>query len=45
MQLTLANVRNDIALVQEVRKVIDPIAKAWAEINPSAGATNQKVGA
>ncbi len=31
-QLTLANVRNDVALLQEVRNVIMPIADAWKQI-------------
>lgn len=45
MQLTLANVRNDVGLIQEVRKIIDPIASAWSEINPANSGINLQMGA
>lgn len=34
IQLTRANARNDDALLQEVRTLIEPVAQAWREINP-----------
>ena len=35
IQLTYANARNDDALLHEVRTLIEPVAQAWREINPS----------
>lgn len=35
-QLTLANARNDDALMEEVAKLIAPIAKGWSEIKLSS---------
>lgn len=32
MRLTLANLRNDTTLIEEVRKVMAPVAHAWGEI-------------
>ena len=41
-RLTVANVRNDIALVEEVVRLIAPVAQSWNEIGaapaPTAGA-------
>ena len=41
-RLTVANVRNDIALVEEVVRLIAPVAQSWNEIGaapaPAAGA-------
>jgi len=33
-RLTLANVRNDEALVEEVARLIAPVAQGWSEIGP-----------
>lgn len=36
-RLTLANVRNDVALLREVCNVIMPVADAWKQIAPASG--------
>lgn len=38
-QLTKANVRNDEHLVEEVIKVLQPVAQGWKEIGPTANQT------
>ena len=38
-QLTKANVRNDEHLVEEVIKVLHPVAQGWQEIGPTANQT------
>jgi flagellar protein FliS len=35
MRLTLANLRNDVTLVEEVRRVMAPVASAWLQIKAS----------
>ena len=35
-QLTKANVRNDVTFVEEVIKVLQPVAQSWKEIGPTA---------
>lgn len=35
-QLTKANIRNDAALVEDVIKVLQPVAQGWKDIGPSA---------
>lgn len=35
VQLTYANARNDDDLLQEVRSLIEPVAQAWRDINPT----------
>lgn len=35
-QLTKANVRNDAGLVEEVIKILQPVAQGWKEIGPAA---------
>ena len=35
-QLTKANIRNDVTLVEEVIKVLQPVAQSWKEIGPTA---------
>jgi flagellar protein FliS len=32
MRLTLANLRNDVSLVEEVRNVMAPVSTAWLQI-------------
>lgn len=32
MRLTLANLRNDVALIEEVREVMAPVSSAWSQI-------------
>lgn len=44
-RLTLANMRNDIALVEEVVHLITPVAQSWNEIGTNNGATDQGAGA
>ena len=44
-RLTLANMRNDIALVEEVVHLITPVAQSWNEIGTNNGATDQGSGA
>ena len=44
-RLTLANMRNDIALVEEVVHLITPVAQSWNEIGTNSGATDQGAGA
>lgn len=44
-RLTLANVRNDAALIEEVSILIAPVAQSWSEIGSNNGATAQRVGA
>ena len=44
-RLTLANVRNDAALVEEVVSLITPVAQSWSEIGPNNGAAAQGAGA
>ena len=38
-QLTKANVHNDVVLVEEVIKVLQPVAQGWKEIGPVANQT------
>lgn len=38
-QLTKANVRNDEHLVEEVIKVLQPVAQGWKEIGPTVNQT------
>ncbi len=40
MRLTIANVKNDMTILTEVRGVIEPIAQAWREISPDAPQSN-----
>ena len=44
-RLTLANMRNDLGLVEEVASLIAPVAQSWSEIGPGNGATAPSVGA
>ena len=44
-RLTLANMRNDIALVEEEVHLITPVAQSWNEIGTNNGATDQGSGA
>ena len=44
-RLTLANVRNDLALIEEVAGLIAPVAQSWSEIGTNKGATAQGAGA
>ena len=45
-RLTLANMRNDVALVEEVVHLITPVAQSWSEIGAkNNGAPAQGVGA
>ena len=44
-RLTLANVRNDLALIEEVAGLIAPVAQSWSEIGPNNGAAAQGAGA
>ena len=44
-RLTLANVRNDAALVEEVVSLIAPVAQSWSEIGTNNGAAAQGAGA
>lgn len=37
LRLTLGNMRNDLAILDEVIGLIDQIFKAWVEIRPTAG--------
>ncbi len=37
-RLTLANARNDDALMQEVQRLIEPLAQAWADMKGAAPA-------
>ncbi len=43
-RLTLANMRNDLALVEEVVSLIAPVAQSWSEIGANNGATAQGAG-
>lgn len=36
MRLTLANLRNDTGLVEEVRRILAPVSSAWGEISSMA---------
>ena len=38
-QLTHANVHNDVALVEEVIGVLQPVAQGWKEIGPEGNTT------
>jgi flagellar protein FliS len=38
MRLTLANLRNDVSLVEEVRNVMAPVATAWLQIKSAVAA-------
>ena len=44
-RLTLANMRNDLALVEEVVHLITPVALSWSEIGTHNGAAAQGTGA
>ena len=44
-RLTLANMRNDLALVEEVVSLITPVAQSWSEIGTNNGAAAQGAGA
>ena len=44
-RLTLANLRNDVSLVEEVVELIAPVAQSWNEIGTNNGATDQGSGA
>ena len=44
-RLTFANMRNDIALVEEVVSLVTPVAQSWSEIGSNNGAIAQRVGA
>ena len=44
-RLTLANVRNDAALVEEVVSLITPVAQSWNDIGTNNGAAAQGAGA
>ena len=44
-RLTLANMRNDLALVEEVVSLFAPVAQSWSEIGPNNGAAAQGAGA
>ncbi|MBS7350634.1 MAG: flagellar export chaperone FliS [Comamonas sp.] len=37
-QLTQANIRNELALVEEVVVILQPVAQAWKEIGPNGAA-------
>ena len=36
-QLTKANIHNDVGIVEEVIKLLQPIAQSWKEIGSTAG--------
>jgi len=38
MRLTLANLRNDEAMLDECQRLVKPLQEAWAAIGPGAGA-------
>ena len=38
-QLTKANIHNDVGLVEEVIKLLQPVAQSWKEIGPTANQT------
>ena len=44
-RLTMANVRNDAALVEEVVSLITPVAQSWNDIGTNNGAAAQGAGA
>ena len=44
-RLTLANLRNDVALLEEVVHLIAPVAQSWNEIGANNGAPAQGAGA
>lgn len=35
-QLTKANIHNDVAIVEEVIKILQPVAQGWKEIGPAS---------
>lgn len=37
IQLTLANLRNDVQLIQQVQQALMPVATAWSQIRPVVG--------
>ena len=38
-QLTKANIHNDVALVEEVTKILQPVAQSWKEIGSTVAQT------
>ncbi len=44
-RLTLANVRNDLVMIEEVYGLITPVAQSWSEIGTNNGAAAQGTGA
>jgi len=44
-RLTLANLRNDIGMVEEVVELITPVAQSWEQIGAGNGKTTQGGGA
>jgi len=37
VQLTMANLKNDLSLIDEVAKIIDPVAAGWSELRSKLG--------
>ncbi len=44
-RLILANAQNDDAILQEVQRLIEPVAQGWKGIKPGAGAATEPVAA
>jgi len=42
-RLTMANIRNDLAIIEEVQRVMEPISSGWKQINGNGPAYLQPV--
>ncbi len=42
-RLTVANIRNDVAIIEEVQRVMEPISSGWKQINGNGPAYLQPV--
>jgi flagellar protein FliS len=42
-RLTIANIRNDISIIEEVQRVMEPISSGWKQINGNGPAYLQPV--
>ena len=42
-RLTMANVRNDVAILEEVQRIVEPVASGWKQINENGPADLQPV--
>jgi flagellar protein FliS len=42
-RLTIANIRNDISIIEEVQRVIEPVSSGWKQINGNGPAYLQPV--